>query len=25
MNNLETKEGRLFVAQKIKDEIFAAT
>lgn len=25
LNNLESREGRLFVAQKIKDEIFAAT
>ncbi len=25
INNLENKDGRLFVAQKIKDEIFAAT
>ena len=25
MNQLESKEGRLFVAQKIKDDIFAAT
>ena len=25
INNLENKDGRLFVAQKLKDEIFAAT
>ena len=25
INNLESKEGRLFVAQKIKDEIYTAT